>query len=159
MVRGQHRHTGSFLDDLFQRVQLLVVDLLPRFPAFQVGGAVRDLQKLHRLSRSVQRFDLLPAFQLHEELLLHLLVHDLGRCRQLDHNAVDDWLFQCEPVRGIDCDAHVFKRCLDLALRLVGRLYAEPGMRSAKPTLLEGVERSAKAITLVDEPHLPPQIL
>ncbi|MNQ54585.1 hypothetical protein D3C85_686540 [compost metagenome] len=104
------------------------MDLFPILPAFQVRSAVRDLQKLHGLSGSIQRFDLLSAFQLHEELLLHLLVHDLGRSRQLDHDLVDDRLFQREPIGGIDRDAHVFKRCLDLALRLVGRLYAEPGM-------------------------------
>ncbi|MNO85002.1 hypothetical protein D3C76_763600 [compost metagenome] len=135
------------------------MDLFPRFAALQVRGTVRYLQKLHRLSGGIQRFDLLSAFQLHEELLFHLLVHHLGRRRQLDHDAVDDRLFQCEPVGGVDRDAHVFKRCLDLALRLVSRLYAEPGMRSAKPALLEGVEGSAEAVALVDEPHLPPQIL
>ncbi|MNC68215.1 hypothetical protein D3C75_1187830 [compost metagenome] len=84
------------------------MDLFPRFAAFQVSRPVRDLQKLHRLGRSVQRFDLLPAFQLHEELLLHLLVHHLRGRRQLDHDAVNDWLFQCEPVGSIDRYAHVF---------------------------------------------------
>ncbi|MNX79670.1 hypothetical protein D3C86_1113060 [compost metagenome] len=159
VVRGQHRHTGSFLDDLFQCVQLLVVDLFPRFAAFQIGCTIRDLQKFHRLGRSAQRFDLLAALQLHEEFLLHQLVHRLRCRRQLDHDLVDDRLFQCEPVGRVDRDAHVFKRCLDLALRLVGRLYAEPSMRSAKPTLLEGVEGSAESVALINEPHLPPQIL
>ncbi|MNS97588.1 hypothetical protein D3C72_1319270 [compost metagenome] len=106
VVSYEHRHSGGFLQDLLQRVQLLVVDLFPLRTAFYIGSAGSDLQTLLRLRRCVQRFDL-RTLQVHEHLLFHVLVENARGRRQLYADHVHDWLFEIEPICGIDRDTHV----------------------------------------------------
>ena len=155
VVRHQHGHAVGLLHDALQRLQLRVVDFLPRAALVDVEGAVGHLEALGHLDGRVDCLDT-ELGDLRESVALHVLVQRTRRRRQVDLNRVEDRLVHRQPRHG---QADVLQRPLDLALRVRHGLHAEPVIARAKPAVLKGAEGAAEALATVEEPRLAPQIL
>ena len=155
VIGHQHGRAVSLLDNAFQRVQLGIMDVLPLPFLAYVHRAVGDLQQLLRPHGGVGRLDLVLR-ELREHLRLHRHVQLAHR---RDEVGVDRHHVRLLDGQRTDRQAYVAQLLLDLTLRVLVRHEAVAVVALAEPPLLEGAERAAQTLALVDEPYLPPQIL
>ena len=155
IIGNENRRTVGLFDDALEGVELGGMRLLPVTCVVDIQRAVRELQALLRAHRRVGRLDTL-VIEDGEHLGLHRVVHLARHRRQVDVDRVHDRLVD---VQTRDGQADVLEAFLDLGLRVVVGHEAVAVVPLAEPPLLEGAERAAEALALIEEPHLPPQIL